>query len=66
MQKIIRKSAGVKFESDVLTFIDGLAREQQRSRSFIINAILRWYSRWLIEQGQQRVEPAKTEPVIHL
>jgi predicted transcriptional regulator len=66
MEKIIRKSAGVKFESDVLDFIDGLAREQQRSRSFIINAILRWYSKWLIEQAQQKVEAAKAEPVIHL
>lgn len=64
MEKITRKSAGVKFESDVLGFIDGLAREQQRSRSFIINAILRWYSRWLAEQ--QKVEAAKSEPVIRL
>jgi len=46
MEKIIRKSAGVKFESDVLAFIDQLAREQQRSRSFIINSILRWYGKW--------------------
>jgi predicted transcriptional regulator len=66
MEKIIRKSAGVKFESDVLGFIDALAREQQRSRSFIINAILRWYSKWLIEQAQQKVDAAKSEPVIHL
>lgn len=66
MQKIVRKSAGVKFESDVLSFIDGLARDQQRSRSFIINAVLRWYSRWLFEQGAQKVESAKSEPVIHL
>jgi len=64
MEKITRKSAGVKFESDVLGFIDGLAREQQRSRSFIINAILRWYSRWLAEQ--QKVEAGKSEPVIRL
>lgn len=66
MQKIVRKSAGVKFESDVLSFIDGLARDQQRSRSFIINAVLRWYSKWLFEQGRQKVESAKSEPVIHL
>lgn len=64
MEKITRRSAGVKFESDVLGFIDGLAREQQRSRSFIINAILRWYSRWLAEQ--QKVDAAKSEPVIRL
>jgi predicted transcriptional regulator len=66
MEKIIRKSAGVKFESDVLGFIDGLAREQQRSRSFIINAILRWYVKWLAEQHEQKVETAKPEPVIRL
>lgn len=65
MEKIVRKSAGVKFESDVLDFIDRMAREQQRSRSFIINAILRWYSRWLVEQ-QSKVEPGKDQPVIRL
>jgi hypothetical protein len=65
MEKIVRKSAGVKFESDVLDFIDGMAREQQRSRSFIINAILRWYSKWLMEQ-QSKVEPGKDQPVIRL
>ena len=66
MEKIVRKSAGVKFESDVLAFIDQLAREQQRSRSFIINAILRWYGKWLEEQAQQKVETVKSEPVIRL
>ena len=61
----MRKSAGVKFESDVLDFIDRMAREQQRSRSFIINAILRWYSKWLLEQ-QSKVEPGKDQRVIRL
>lgn len=65
MEKIIRKSAGVKFESDVLAFIDQLAREQQRSRSFIINAILRWYSVWLVEQ-KQKVDVPKPERIIQL
>lgn len=65
MEKIIRKSAGVKFESDVLVFIDRLAHEQQRSRSFIINAVFRWYAKWLMEQ-QQKVDAAKSEPVIRL
>lgn len=65
MEKIIRKSAGVKFESDVLGFVDQLARDQQRSRSFIINAILRWYSKWLMEQ-KQKVDAPKSEPVIRL
>ncbi len=64
MEKIIRKSAGVKFESDVLEFVDQLAREQQRSRSFTINAILRWYAKWLAEQQEQKVETAETVPVI--
>jgi hypothetical protein len=66
MEKIVRKSAGVKFESDVLSFVDGLARDQQRSRSFVINAILRWYAKWLTEQLEQKVETAKPEPVIRL
>ncbi len=61
----MRKSAGVKFESDVLEFIDGLAREQQRSRSFIINAILRWYSKWLLEQ-QSKVDVEQEQPIIRL
>jgi predicted transcriptional regulator len=65
MEKIIRKSAGVKFESDVLAFIDQIACEQQRSRSFVINAILRWYSKWLAEQKPQ-VDALKPEPIIRL
>ena len=64
MEKIERISAGVKFESDVLTFIDAMAREQQRSRSFIINAILRWYIRHLEEL--KKVESKRPEPVIRL
>jgi len=65
MEKIERISAGVKFESDVLAFVDQMAREQQRSRSFTINAVLRWYAKWLMEQ-QQKVEVAKPERVIRL
>lgn len=65
MEKIIRKSAGVKFESDVLMFIDQMAREQQRSRSFIINSILRWYGKWLVEQSA-KVDAPKSEPIIRL
>lgn len=65
MEKIIRKSAGVKFESDVLAFVDQLAREQQRSRSFIINAVIRWYARQSLEQ--RKVEAAQpTTPVIRI
>lgn len=63
MEKIVRKSAGVKFESDVLAFMDQLAHEQQRSRSFIINAVFRWYAKWLMEQ-KQKVETTRPEPVI--
>ena len=39
---------------------------QQRSRSFVINAILRWYAKWLAEQLEQKVETLKPEPVIRL
>ena len=67
MDKIKRISAGVKFESDVLFFIDRLAHEQQRSRSFIINSMIRWYAKWLTEQQlPPKVEAARPEPVIHL
>lgn len=65
MEPITRKSAGVKFESDVLAFVDRIAREQQRSRSFVINTILRWYSKWLAEQ-HTKVETTKEVPVIRL
>lgn len=65
MEKIIRKSAGVRFESDVLEFIDRLAHDQQRSRSFIINSILRWYGKWLVEQ-KEKVDAEKQVPVIRL
>jgi len=65
MEKIVRKSAGVKFESDVLEFIDRMAREQQRSRSFIINSILRWYGKWLEDQ-KTKVDAERREPVIRL
>ena len=64
MEKIERISAGVRFESDVLLFVDQLAREQQRSRSFIINAVLRWYSRYLLEQ--QKVEAVEQLPGLRL
>jgi metal-responsive CopG/Arc/MetJ family transcriptional regulator len=64
MEKIARVSAGVKFESDVLTFIDGLARENQRSRSFIVNAIIRWYLRQ--HKELTKVESDEKVPVIRL
>jgi hypothetical protein len=53
MKEITRKSAGVVFESDVLAFIDQMAAEQQRNRSFIINAIVRFYARQLQQQAVQ-------------
>ena len=62
MKQIERKSAGVKFESDMLEFADRIAREQGRSRSFVVNAILRWYARWLAEQ--HRVDVPRKVPVI--
>jgi len=64
MQKIVRTSAGVMLESDVLAYLDHLAREQQRSRSFLINAILRWYVRCQTEQSKVEVE--RKIPVIRL
>ena len=45
MKPIKRVSAGVMFESDVLSFIDQLATTQQRNRSFIVNSIIRYYAR---------------------
>ena len=45
MKEIKRISAGVMFESDVLHFIDRLAAEQQRNRSFIINHVIQHYCR---------------------
>jgi hypothetical protein len=45
MKEIKRISAGVMFESDVLHFIDRLAAEQQRTRSFIINHVIRHFCR---------------------
>ena len=65
MEKIQRVSAGVKFESDVLSFIDALARDQQRSRSFIINSILRWYGKWLVEE-KAKVDARKSESAIQI
>lgn len=62
MQKIERKSAGVKFESDVLAFADALARQQQRSRSFIVNTGLRWYARHIAEQ--HRIDAAQEVPTV--
>jgi hypothetical protein len=47
----------------MMEFVDRLAREQQRSRSFVINAILRWYARWVSEQHKVEV-PQRKEPVI--
>ncbi|GEP44461.1 hypothetical protein [Brevifollis gellanilyticus] len=63
MQKIKRTTAGVTFESDVLEFIDSLARDEQRSRSFIVNSVMRWYGKWLAEQ-KAKVEAKRQETVI--
>ena len=52
MDKIERFSAGVKFESDVVLTLDRMAAEQQCTRSFIINAIIRWYVRQIAELQQ--------------
>ena len=67
MDKIERVSAGVKFESDVLLMLDRMAVEHQRSRSFIINAIIRWYARQIIElQQAEREERPDRLPAIRM
>jgi hypothetical protein len=57
MKEIKRVSAGVMFESDVLAFIDQLATNQQRNRSFIVNNIIRQYAR-ATQTGTAPVDPA--------
>ena len=46
------------FESDVLHFIDRLAAEQQRNRSFIINHVIRHFCR--LSQLSIQVETVET------
>lgn len=63
MKEIKRVSAGVKFESDALRFVDLLAAEHQRNRSFVINQIIRAYARMLQQQKQTETQTkAQTEP----
>lgn len=61
MNEITRISAGVVFESDALAFVDQLAAAQQRNRSFIINAIIRYYARHLQQQAL-KLEVPPTDP----
>jgi metal-responsive CopG/Arc/MetJ family transcriptional regulator len=56
MEDIKRIAAGVMFESDVLGFIDRMAWEQRRSRSYIINHLVRLYAR-----QQKPVDSAVTQ-----
>ena len=66
MKEIKRVSAGVMFESDVLKYIDRIATEQQRNRSFIINRIIRQYARMVIQQIENTSpEPEKAPVEIH-
>ena len=53
------------FESDVLNFIDRLAAEQQRNRSFIINHVIRHFCRLsqLAIQVEAAAHPQTTPPV---
>jgi metal-responsive CopG/Arc/MetJ family transcriptional regulator len=60
METIRRIPAGVMFESDVLAYVDLLAAEHRRSRSFIINVIVRTYAREQ-EQRRQQLETSTTE-----
>lgn len=59
MEEIKRIPAGVMFESDMLALVDAIALEQRRSRSFIINTIIRMYAR----QQEQAGTPVKTAQV---
>ncbi len=63
MNEIKRVAAGVKFESDVLRFVDLLAEEQQRTRSFIINQIIRAYARQLHQQSQPPEQMEAPKPL---
>jgi metal-responsive CopG/Arc/MetJ family transcriptional regulator len=63
MKEIKRVSAGVKFESDVLRFVDLVAAEHQRNRSFIINQIIRAYARALQQQKQIDLPKEPERPV---
>ena len=64
MKEIKRVSAGVMFESDVLRLIDQLAAEQQRSRSFIINQIVRRYARIMQQKQTTQPKTEQEEPVV--
>lgn len=60
IKPITRKSAGVVFESDVLDYIDRLVVLQQRTRSFIINQIIRQHARKT--QSGQNTAAIQPEP----
>jgi predicted transcriptional regulator len=53
----------VKFESDVLKFIDQIAEQNQRNRSFVINQIIRHYVRMEQEKQNDRVKSEPREPM---
>ena len=48
------KNTGVRLEEPVMTFLDTLALEEERHRSFLINRIVREYA-------QQKGRPIPTE-----
>jgi hypothetical protein len=60
MDDIKRIPAGVMFESDVLAYIDQIAAEQRRSRSFIINHLIRLFAR----QQEQKAPTSKAFPMV--
>jgi hypothetical protein len=47
MPKPKKRAAGVMFDSDVLAFLAGLAGSEGRSRSWLINYIIRHYAQQL-------------------
>ena len=52
-----RIAAGVAFDQDVLEYLRRLCQENQRDRSFIINALVREHARQR-EDRTRKAEPA--------
>ncbi len=51
-------STGINLERDVLEFVDGLAEEDERSRSYIINRIIREYAK---QKGAKLLPPERPQ-----
>jgi metal-responsive CopG/Arc/MetJ family transcriptional regulator len=62
MNVITRKNTGVILHSDVIAMVDAVAAEQFRSRSFIINHMLREYLCIMRQKGLTKVTPTAVQP----